>query len=129
MTPEQLAARAYFALVEEVADIQGQLIKLDLLVIRFGAAALPPVKLLRSHRDTLSDAPTRIKSMKARWENRHAECIEQIQKLEKLFAAKHSADMKEWADYFAERFREAEPGPEKAPGHYVDKTFHPKRRK
>lgn len=105
---EKLAAYGYFHMIEEIADIQKQLVMLDLLQKRFGKRALPPIKLFRSHRDTIRDAPERCARMKARWEERLPELYKQCEELEALFVEARNADMDEWAKYFAERFRQRE---------------------
>jgi hypothetical protein len=99
----RLAQKLHHTLVLETSKLQQRIILIESLRARFGDEALPPEPLLLSYNNALSNASETTKREIERAVARIAENVETIKELERMFADKQDADIRDFAQWVKSR--------------------------
>lgn len=98
-----VARVAYYGIIEDIARQQKTLVEIDALRRLFGDKALPPAKLLRSHTNSLRDAPRTIADLERNSRERLESNYSLVRYFEEAFEQENAADMAAFADFIRER--------------------------
>ena len=108
MSGERLALKLHHALIEDLAEVQTELVKLTQAKAIFGSNTLPTDFIWRSGRNVLAEATTQCIRQEQRLWERYAELVQTIAKIEQVLIAQNDADLSAFADFISRRMKEAQ---------------------